>query len=155
MLVEEATKLVEGHTVVISTCQHPNPDKLLRLRCSRHEQPDLLCEGGAVILQVEAKRERDVYYTGEGLGGGFGEERHGVHAVSWKDRGMRMVLEKAGGGLDGGEDAELAVVAVSNRYDNDGAIRSPLEMSDFRRMVRPSAQGHPGARQVRAGRCIR
>lgn len=31
----------------------------------------------------------------------------------------------------------------------------PLEMSDFRRMVRPSGTGAPGARQVRAGRCIR
>jgi hypothetical protein len=35
---------------------------------------------------------------------------------------------------------------VGNRYDNDGAIWSLLEMSDFRRMVRPSGTGAPGAR---------
>lgn len=44
---------------------------------------------------------------------------------------------------------------VGNRYDHDGAIRSLLEMIDFRRMVRPSGTGAPGARQVRAGRSIR
>ena len=35
---------------------------------------------------------------------------------------------------------------VGNRYDNDGAIWSLLEMSDFRCMVRPSGTGAPGAR---------
>lgn len=39
---------------------------------------------------------------------------------------------------------------IRNRYDHDGAIRSPLD-DRFRRMVRPSGTGAPGARQVGAG----
>jgi hypothetical protein len=50
---------------------------------------------------AEQSTGRHVCDSGEGLGRGFGEEGHDVHAVSWKDREMRVVLEETGGGLDG------------------------------------------------------
>lgn len=58
--MKKGTELVERnevHTVVnIDMPSTRNPDKLLRLRRARYEQPDLLCEEGVEILQVEAKQ---------------------------------------------------------------------------------------------------
>ena len=50
---------------------------------------------------AEQSTGRDVCNSGGELGRGVPEEGHDVHAVSWKDREMRVVLEEAGGGLDG------------------------------------------------------
>lgn len=87
----------------------------------------------------------------------------GLHPVLVGFEGQRPDEAQAAFGvgedeLDIGAPADFLVEAfqhVGNRYDHDGAIRSPLEMIDFRRMVRPSGTGAPGVSQVRAGRSIR